>query len=120
VGDGSPVIEDLWLPDPETAQTVRVGHSSLEFEEVECNLHVRVPQIQIETMMVRAQRPAVESAPTQLLPVAREIDDSEPSGLITAAPTPPARHSSLLFFLLLLAISLASVAAGLLIAPMVD
>jgi hypothetical protein len=120
VGDRHPVIDDLWLPDPETAQTVRVGHSSLEFEEVECNLHVRVPQVEIETMMVRAKRPPVEDAPTRLLPVARDIDESEPSGLITAAPSPAVRHSSLVFFLLLAAISLACVAAGLLIAPIVE
>ena len=114
------LIDDLLLPDPDTAQTVQVGHSPLPFDEADCELPVRFTEIRVaapredsvETMMV-ARRARVETAPTKLLVAAKE---PEPSGLIEPAEA-PRRRTSLMFLLVLLAISLASLAMGVLVAP---
>lgn len=101
MGPRNPVVDDLWLPEHDTAQTVQVGHSPLPFEESDCNLHVRIVDAPID-----------DSAPTRLLLAAKDPDALDPSGLITAAPPD---SSSWVFLLCLLAISLASAVAGVLL-----
>jgi hypothetical protein len=113
------LTDDLLLPDFDTAQTVQVGHSPLPFDEADCELPVRIAEIRlpapreesVETLMV-PRRSRLETAPTVLLEAAREPVD--PSGLLE--PAAPPQRSSMMFVLVLIAISLASAAAGMLLA----
>ena len=114
------LVDDLLLPDLDSRPTVQVGHSPLPFEESDCDLPVRIAPIplskserSIETLMV-PRRALAESAPTVLLRAAEETPP-EPSGLIDPAGEPP-RRSPMMFVLVLFAISLASLAAGVLVA----
>jgi hypothetical protein len=105
------LVEDLLLPEPDTANTVQVGHSPLPLDESDCDLPVRIgaPDVLPPTAeMCILQR----VAPTVLLRAARDPADE---------PHPPPRdYSTLVFALLLLAISLASLTAGVLMGPMLD
>jgi hypothetical protein len=114
------LTDDLLLPEFDTAQTVQVGHSPLPFDEADCELPVRIAEIRlpapreesVETLMVPRRSRALETAPTVLLEAAKEPVD--PSGLLE--PAAPPQRSSMMFVLVLIAISLASAAAGMLLA----
>jgi hypothetical protein len=112
------LTDDLWLPEADVAQTVQVGHSPLPFDESDCDLPVRMVEIRmpmpreqsIETLVVpRRRRP--DDAPTVLLQAAKD-----PSGLMEEA-APPETSGAMTFLLILIAVSLTMIAAGVLIAP---
>jgi hypothetical protein len=117
LSDRRHLTDDLLLPDLDTAQTVQVGHSPLPFDESDCELPVRIcelrlaqPRAESVETLVLPRRARFETAPTVLLEAAKD-----PSGLIEPA-VPPRERSSMMFLLILIAISLASAVVGVLLA----
>lgn len=110
---------DLLLLDSETAQTVQVGHQN-PFEDLEPNIHVRVSnpdQRAVETAFIRV---AARPAPTVILEAATPLDPAEaPSGEVTGLMDDPrSGFSNTIFVVVLAAVSIASVAAGMLFAQL--